>query len=127
MDIPVDDNDDDDDTSGWAKKLMTKMDGVAVRLDDAVKIATEAKEGLKDVETRIGACQNDIGTMRKEWNDNKKELEVWKTAMEEKTDFVDSVAEVSNDLEKMLAGMSRPDPWAAWKDGSSRLPGKADA
>ena len=54
------------------QKLMT----VAVRVNDSVKIATEAKEGLKDVETRIRACQNDIGTMGKDWNDNKKELAV---------------------------------------------------
>jgi hypothetical protein len=74
----------EDDTPGWAKTLIQKVDDVGKKVDDitskvddAVKIAREAKDGVKLIDVKVGKFQGEIDNM-------KKDMEEWKSAADEK-------------------------------------------
>ena len=75
--------------------LETKMDGVSKKVDDAVQIATEAKDNVKLVETKMEAYQNDMNEVKQ----NLKKLEVKITENEFKEHGV------------------KKEEWVAWQTG----------
>ena len=58
--------------------VENKVDGMASKVDDAVKIAREAKDGVKLMEVKFGTLQGDVENMRKQITDSKKDMDVWK-------------------------------------------------
>ena len=126
----------EDDQPGWVKELLkkmdnveTKMDGVTKNVENAVQAAKEAKEGLQQVETKIVTLQTEVATSKALVETEKKNRETWQAGMEERFSAIEfaepaedakpsdpEMAEKLKDIEKKLAGMSIPDPWATWNE-----------
>ena len=105
---------------GMMGNLETKMDGVSTKVDDAVQIATEAKDNVKLVETKIEAYQNDMNEVKqnlkklevkitenefKEHGVKKEEWVAWRTGVEEQiaaTEFKDPMEELAPDMKQKL-------------------------
>ena len=121
--------DEEEVTPKWAMQLMTKVDGMELKLtgvkesvDSAVVMAAEAKENVKKLEVEVTArvreVKEDIG---RETKDRKE----WQASMEEKiaaAEYKDAVEvkptdpEIQNkinQIEKQLAGWSTSTPGAS--------------
>ena len=73
----------------WAKALMKKVDSVgdkvdemATKVDDAVKIAKEAKDSVKLVEVNVAAFRGEMDSMKKDLNQENKERLDWQAAID---------------------------------------------
>ena len=84
-----------------------KMDGVTAKVDDAVKLAHEAKDQVKLVEVKVLAFQGEIDSMRKELNNSHKEKEVWKASVISASDT--GISAKLHELEETLKKMESVD------------------
>ena len=113
-----------DGAPAWALKLMTKVDNVGdkvdeikVKVDEAVKTAQEAKDGVKLINVKVGKFEGEIDNM-------KKNMEEWKAEVNEKinhnefkeaveVDGVQKDQEMESkikEIDKKLAGVSTMGP-----------------
>ena len=66
---------------GMMGNSNTKMDGVTTKVDDAVKIAKEAKDKVILMGAKITTIETDMGEMRKQFKDKEQGMAEWRFNM----------------------------------------------